>query len=232
MPKLLLPLLTLLALGWLSPSSTEREYYADRLQRCYAQYDSTKQADSTFDEYQSSYVGECLNGCYLPDLVFQTLKGDSIRLAEIERPIFMQAFASWCRPCVEEVPALNRIVEEYQDRVAFIGLTWDDAERCQKIADKYHPAFQLVPASQEMDIRGHGAVHIDHPGFQHKLGFPTTYYVTPDKQIVEVAGGGYVTSYRKMEGDSLIEVEIMSRAELDSLTYLKFKTSLDALLDD
>ncbi|MCL2054919.1 MAG: TlpA family protein disulfide reductase [Oscillospiraceae bacterium] len=38
---------------------------------------------------------------------------------------FVHYWATWCAPCVQEMPDLAKIAEEYSDRVGFIGLVSD-----------------------------------------------------------------------------------------------------------
>ena len=37
-------------------------------------------------------------------------------------PIFLNIWATWCSPCVTEMPILNELAQEYKDRIAIVGL--------------------------------------------------------------------------------------------------------------
>ncbi len=55
-------------------------------------------------------------------------------------------WATWCAPCVEEMPALNRIRNEYYPRVEVIGLGIDSAEKIRGFRDRYAIKLPLLVA--------------------------------------------------------------------------------------
>lgn len=42
------------------------------------------------------------------------------------RPLVINFWASWCAPCVTEMPEFERVYQSYQDRVAFLGINVQD----------------------------------------------------------------------------------------------------------
>lgn len=44
------------------------------------------------------------------------------------KPLLLNHWATWCDPCLEELPLLGRLHGEYGDTVAFVGLSWDRFE--------------------------------------------------------------------------------------------------------
>lgn len=64
----------------------------------------------------------------LPDLQLQCLGGGrAVTLAELEGPAVLNLWASWCKPCREELPLLARLDEELGDEVQVIGVDVADA---------------------------------------------------------------------------------------------------------
>lgn len=60
--------------------------------------------------------------------------GDFVLADSAEQPVFIYFWASWCVPCEEEAPVIERLWPEYRDRgYQFVGVNiWDlpaDAER-------------------------------------------------------------------------------------------------------
>ena len=64
-----------------------------------------------------------LEGAIAQDLTGMTPTGQEWRLeAQIGRPTVLVFWASWCGPCIKEVPHLNAIVEAYGNRVEVMGI--------------------------------------------------------------------------------------------------------------
>ena len=43
------------------------------------------------------------------------------------KPLVINFWATWCGPCVAEMPQLSRLKEHYKDKVNFISITENDA---------------------------------------------------------------------------------------------------------
>jgi thiol-disulfide isomerase/thioredoxin len=44
-----------------------------------------------------------------------------------EKPVVLVFWASWCGPCLQEIPHLNAMAEKYGDKVQFVGISIDTA---------------------------------------------------------------------------------------------------------
>ena len=92
-----------------------------------------------------SYVGICLVLCLLfiagpgsrnvsahavdPSMVLTTLDGsDSTTVGDLyaDKPLYINFWASWCPPCVSEMPDIQTMYEKYGDRINFAAVTVDD----------------------------------------------------------------------------------------------------------
>lgn len=80
-------------------------------------------------------------GPQLPDLVLPCLGGGSdvrLRGAVPGRPTLVNLWASWCAPCVEEVPRLRAFSARAGDRVGLVGvLTTDSRSSALTFAAQY-----------------------------------------------------------------------------------------------
>ncbi|MBW3648454.1 MAG: TlpA family protein disulfide reductase [Actinobacteria bacterium] len=80
-------------------------------------------------------------GPELPDLVLPCLGGGEevdLRSAPPGRPTLVNVWATWCPPCVEEVPDLAAFAEKAGDRVGLVGvLTQDPARNGLEFARQY-----------------------------------------------------------------------------------------------
>lgn len=71
-------------------------------------------------------------GPALPDLVLPCLGGGpdvELRAAGAGRPTLVNVWATWCPPCVEEVPDLVAFADRAGDRVGLVGVLTQDPER-------------------------------------------------------------------------------------------------------
>jgi len=58
----------------------------------------------------------------ITDLVFVDRNGDSIRINDIEKPLYIQTFSRLAGECFRELKSLNKLAEEYKGKVEFILL--------------------------------------------------------------------------------------------------------------
>lgn len=56
-----------------------------------------------------------------PDFTVVDAKGQTLRLSDCKgKPIVINFWATWCPPCVAELPHFNKAAETYGDRVVFL----------------------------------------------------------------------------------------------------------------
>jgi cytochrome c biogenesis protein CcmG/thiol:disulfide interchange protein DsbE len=67
-------------------------------------------------------------GAPAPQFAVADLNGNPIRLADLRgRPVIVNFWASWCGPCVEEFPLLQRALEAHRgEGLAIIGIVYAD----------------------------------------------------------------------------------------------------------
>lgn len=94
-------------------------------------------------------------------------------------PVLVNFFASWCAPCVAEMPALEAVHQEYRGRVRFLGLdTQEQAADGRKLVEKTGITY---PVGLDPD----GTIFTAFGG----LGMPTTVLIGADGTIIEVHSG-------------------------------------------
>ena len=78
--------------------------------------------------------------------------GTSKALSDLKGEVrFVNFWATWCAPCLAEMPAINRLHEDYGDRVAFVMVSVDDdLERAR--AYMAHEGFGMEVSSPDMPI--------------------------------------------------------------------------------
>ncbi len=63
------------------------------------------------------------------DLQWQLLndKNEVVRLLELnDKPIFINIWATWCAPCIAEMPSIEKLYIDYKDDVHFVIATYED----------------------------------------------------------------------------------------------------------
>lgn len=66
-------------------------------------------------------------GKIAPDFTLQALDGRPVTLSSYRgRPVVLTFFASWCHPCEEDMPVLERAQRDVGNRIAVIGVNYQD----------------------------------------------------------------------------------------------------------
>lgn len=112
-----------------------------------------------------------------PSLHVTTLDGQTFDLsAQRGKWVIVNYWATWCVPCIKEMPDISRFVATHKNVVG-IGLAYEDSEPAE-IKDFLlkHPV--VYPIAQ---------VTMDHPpkDFDEPRGLPTTYLISPDGKVAK-----------------------------------------------
>lgn len=58
-----------------------------------------------------------------PDFVLQDLSGRDVRLSDFRgRPVIINFWATWCPPCREEMPRIQKFYRRFADRIVVLGI--------------------------------------------------------------------------------------------------------------
>lgn len=119
-----------------------------------------------------------------PDFSLALLGGGTLRSAEFKgKPVLVNFFASWCLPCREEMPAIVRIVREYQAKgVVFLGIAVDDTEaKMREFVTRLEVNFPVGLDEGAVIQKAFGL-----------YGLPTTYFIDR-KGVINYFHSGAVT---------------------------------------
>lgn len=113
-----------------------------------------------------------------PSIKLTTLDGKPYDLASQRgKWVIVNYWATWCVPCIKEMPDISKFVTTHKDKVSAIGLAYDDSD----VADikdflVKHPVS--YPVAQ---------VTLDKPlkDFDEPRGLPTTWLIGPDGKVAK-----------------------------------------------
>ncbi len=120
-------------------------------------------------------------GALAPPIQHVNLSGESVSLWDLRgAPILINFWATWCAPCIAEMPDLQAIYEEYADsglRILAVNLNESHAE-IRTWVEQLGLTFDILP-----DLTG--GILRDYP----RHGPPATYLIAPDGVIIRIDYG-------------------------------------------
>jgi thiol-disulfide isomerase/thioredoxin len=85
---------------------------------------------STLDSDEQFRINSQTNNWILYDL-----KGNQTTFKNLNsKPVFINIWATWCPPCIAELPSIQELYEDYGDKVNFVLLSNEDPAKVQKFA--------------------------------------------------------------------------------------------------
>jgi DsbE subfamily thiol:disulfide oxidoreductase len=131
-----------------------------------------------------------------PNFTLKIVKGKDFHLSDYKgKPILINFFASWCLPCREEMPVLEKIVHEYGPKgVVFLGIAVDDTEA--KIKDFIATYGVTFPVGLDKTATIQKSFGI--------YGIPTTYFINKQGEINYSHSGSVTEELLHHELDKLL----------------------------
>lgn len=113
-----------------------------------------------------------------PKLVVKTLDGANFDLASQRgKWVIINYWATWCTPCLKELPDISAYVTAHKDKVAAIGLAFEDSDKAD--IEKFLKTHPLSYPVAQIDV-------IEPPkDFDTPKGLPNTYVIAPDGSVAK-----------------------------------------------
>ena len=95
----------------------------------------------------------------LPAIALPTLDGETRHLADLAagRPLLVNFWASWCRPCLEEMPALDAFARRQgANGVQVVGIALDEADAVRSFLDARPVGYAVLvdsPGPADSSVR-------------------------------------------------------------------------------
>jgi thiol-disulfide isomerase/thioredoxin len=148
------------------------------------------------DREPEPLVGRDPSGDALPDDRFSMLAGGMGSFADYRgRPLVVNFFASWCAPCVAEMPDFEAVHQELDGQVAFLGIN---------LRDQVDDATRLVETTGVTydigrDPSGDLATALG------VVNMPSTFFVSAEGEVVDVHPGALSADDLRSRARKLLE---------------------------
>lgn len=120
------------------------------------------------------------------DVEFVDFKGKTVKLSDFKGQwVVVNLWATWCPPCVVEMPELVFFHEKYKDKGAIVlGVNYENipTDKIQTFADELMISFPLV-RFKDIDLNKNVTP------FGPLRGLPSTYMVAPNGEVVAGRAG-------------------------------------------
>lgn len=120
----------------------------------------------------------------VPDLTITTMDGRQFTLKELSgqnQLLVVNFWATWCRPCIEEMPDLEKTHLAYRDKgVAFLGIaTKDSPSAVKKFVSQKQITYKIALDDQDKITTAFGGMKV----------LPTTIFIDGQNNIVKIHRG-------------------------------------------
>ena len=134
-------------------------------------------------------------GLAAPDFTLQTLDGGNFQLsAQRGRPVVLNFWATWCGPCQNELPALQKAAEHLGDQVVFAAIDQGEA------AGVIQPYVDKLGLTFTIPLDADGQIGVDY----NVKGLPTTFFIDRNG-VIQSLWMGEMNSVTLAENIALIE---------------------------
>jgi peroxiredoxin len=123
-------------------------------------------------------------GFLAPDFTLQTLEGETVTLSELQgQAVLVNLWATWCPPCRAEMPAMQKMYEQYKEQgfvILAVNMTYQDTPSAiTPFTQEYGLTFPIL-------LDETGAV-----GNKYELrSLPSSFFIDQNGTIQEVVIGG------------------------------------------
>jgi peroxiredoxin len=121
-----------------------------------------------------------LEGQRAPDVSFPMWTGETRTFADFAgTPLVVNFFSSTCAPCIDEMPDLEAVHQTFEDRVTFLGISFQDRRSdAQRIVDQTGVTY---PLAEDLDGTVFNALEAN--------VMPTTVFISAQGEVIDVRSG-------------------------------------------
>jgi thiol-disulfide isomerase/thioredoxin len=138
-------------------------------------YHWTKNAQKTAEEiaWKNSLIGTVF-----PISDAETLDGQTVSIDKyLGKPTMVNLWFTACAPCIMEMPELNKLKKSHGDKINFVAVTFDKANKVEKLLKKHPFNFEQIVGAKDLTTKF---------GFK---AFPVNVFLDKEGKIVAIEGG-------------------------------------------
>ena len=104
---------------------------------------------------------------------FYDLNGNTISLAALQdKPIFLNFWATWCPPCIGELPGIADLYADYKDKIHFVLVSNEPPDKVNDFAKKH--GYEYLPFY----------IHTNTPSDFATQSIPATFLISKKGKVV------------------------------------------------
>ncbi|MGL4982901.1 MAG: TlpA family protein disulfide reductase [Treponemataceae bacterium] len=128
-------------------------------------------------------------GNLAPDFMLTTLEAKDVKLSDYRgKPVFLNFWATWCPPCVKEMPAMEKIHQNYSQNITVLAVNvGEQIKPVRDFINKNKLTFSILLDRQSSIARVYSVQAI-----------PTTF-ILDDKGVIVAVRRGTLTEKEMQE---------------------------------
>lgn len=91
------------------------------------------------------------------------------------KPAVLEFWTTWCAPCIAAMPRLSQLAQQYEGKVQFVSLTYEQPELVDRFLSRHTPAGWIAMDTDESVFKSYDVE-----------AYPTTIVLTAQGQVIEL----------------------------------------------
>ncbi|MCU4165435.1 TlpA family protein disulfide reductase [Carboxylicivirga caseinilyticus] len=138
---------------------------------------SRKIVSATIIRYSMFQPRQTEDVIYLKDNDFNWyltgMNGERHTFSEFKgQPVFLNLWATWCPPCLAEMPSIQRLYEEYGDKMVFVLASNEEADILKKFVESKGYTFPIYNLSGRL------------PDVLSSRSIPASFLISPEGKLL------------------------------------------------
>ncbi len=111
------------------------------------------------------------------DFKLATMEGEPISDQSFDKKtLILNVWATWCKPCIDEMPSLEKLMKKLPDNYILLVASNEDPEKIQRFIDRYDFDLEFIRLKDRPEVLG-----IDL--------YPTTFIFNAEGEILQTIEG-------------------------------------------